>query len=113
MPLPLTPDHVNLIPSLEYQPLAAASKPPNQAIAAQQRYRLEPFLADNAAYVLLCRPELLDGPLDARLLLLQTLQGIQALHSTGRAHGRLSLSSLLLFDRQCVPPPSRACIQML
>ena len=97
------PRHVNLLPCWATWPPYPASQRPSNACAKQRRYRLEEFRPDSVVDVLLCRPELLGGPLDARLLLLQALHGLWALHGTQRAHGRLSLSSLLLKDRQCGP----------
>lgn len=96
--------HVNLIPTLLRWPpasvpaSASVSETPDQAAVPLPQYQLEPFRPDNAADLLLCRSELQDGTMDARLLLLQTLRGLRALHGAGGAHGNLSLSSLLLQD---------------
>ena len=89
--------HVNIVPQL-------AVWPPNNATWRERyhvRYRMESLQVNTVADVLLCRPEMLEGPLHAPLLLLQALQGLQALHANGRAHGGLSVSNLLLHDLQC------------
>jgi hypothetical protein len=102
-------EHVNVASCL-------AIRLPANAICCGNRcccYQLEAFDEDNVADLLLCQLEMLEGTsglLFAQLLILQTLQGLHSVHSSGRFHGGIQPVTLQLHDLQYSPrlPKTRA-----